>query len=148
MNHIDYRYISNPWAKFNNRWWLHWFKLNYLWYDICDCWERAFKGYAKADIFNLDQYHCGITLGLLEYYRQKHTGYMQGLTEEEYEAKLDLIIDGFKAHMELLHEEDEKTLAMSTEKYVIYDENRRKNIQQRFNLALDTLKDIYPSLWQ
>ena len=100
MGHVGWRYPYRRWGYGWSRW-LSILNLRPLMWDLRDLCQRAVRGWGDGDIFDLMSYHAGVTLGLLKHFRQHHVGYPGGMTNEEYEAKLDLAIDGWQAKCNL-----------------------------------------------
>lgn len=105
MAHVYWRYPNNSWRVFSKRWFLHWLDVRVFWYDLKDAVQRSRRGWADGDIFDLVSYHAGVTLGLLKHFKANHHGYMDGMTKEEYEAKLDLAVDAWEAKYALMTDE-------------------------------------------
>ena len=143
MKKADYIlwYSSNPWRKWCNRWWSHWIKLPLLlWDDLKDGIVRALWGYAPRDTYDMISYHAGLTLGLLKVFNERHMGYAYGMTPEEYEAKLDLAIDGWSARVELYSDKGWDY------KHQDYQE-WRKPLEARVEIGMKAFYEIYDSLW-
>lgn len=138
MGNVIWRYRINPWRKFCGRWWRHLFDLRLLWLDIVDAKDRALHGWASGDIFDMVSYHSGVTLGMLEHYKKNHCGY-SGESQEEYEAKLDLAIDAWRAKCALVNDEG-LAEAESYEKW-------RKPLERRWKNGITAFLEIYDSLW-
>ena len=139
MNHVGWRYFPNPWRRFCDRWWWHWFDLMAFWRDVKDACQRARQGWGNGDIFDLMNYHTGVTLGLLEHFKAHHNGYA-GDSPEEYEAKLDLAIDAWKAKEALLNYEGWDSSTITYEEW-------RKPLEARWEQGLPAFLEIYDSLW-
>lgn len=133
MNHVQWRYIDNHYRKFCSRWFTHWFDLRLLWLDIVDAYQRAMRGWADGDIYDLLSYHSGVTLGLLKHFKSNHTGYC-GESEEEYEHKLDLAIEAWQAKYDLVMG-------------VNHDPKKDDELREQFKENVKVFDDIYDSLW-
>lgn len=140
MNHVQNRYFPNPWRPFCDRWWGHWFNLMALWRDIRDASQRAKRGWADCDIFDLMSYHAGVTLGLLKHFRENHSGYIDGMTPEEYDAKIDISIDGWQAKWDYLNE-----IGWDCEKQS--HEEWSRPLLERWENGHAVFVEIYDSLW-
>ena len=78
-----------------------------FWGNICatvywlrHCWQRAFRGYADCDWWNMNGYLVSIILPMLrelKKYQHGYPGHGQASTPEKWDAILDRIIDGFEA---------------------------------------------------
>jgi hypothetical protein len=76
----------------------------------------------------------GVTIGLLKHFRHHHSGFA-GATNEEYEAKIDLAIDGWEAKYLLL-----------TDHYWDMPEES-KALEDRWEKGHIAFLEIYDSLW-
>jgi hypothetical protein len=134
MNHIGWRYHPNIWRKYGKRWWLHWFDVISIWRDLRDAAQRSVRGWGDGDIYGLMTYHAGVTIGLLKHFRDNHVGYMDGMTPEEYDAKIDEAISGWEAKYSLLT-------------YVYWDKpEEEKALEDRWLKGYTTFLEIYDSL--
>ena len=138
VNHVIWRY-KNSWRPFCDRWWLHWLDLRLLWWDLKDAYHRALRGWGNGDIWDLMTYHTAVTIGLLECFRENHQGYMDGMTPDEYDAKLDLALDAWRAKWDILN-----NIGWDTE--VDYQE-WRKPLEERWEKGIPVFLEIYDSLW-
>jgi len=136
-----YWHVKNPWRKYCDRWWLHWLKLpvRLLW-DIGDAWQRSRRGWAKGDIYDLCSYHAGLTRGIMEHYLKHHYGYCTE-TPEEYTAKLQTIVDGWKAMEDFLGP-DGCLMSIDDEKAW------RKELWEKWEKGMKEFTEFYPSFWQ
>lgn len=69
--------------------------------DIRDFIHRGIYGWAKDDAFDFVSTHSESTLGLLKHFRKTHRGYPDGMTEEEWNESLDMMIAGWQAMNDL-----------------------------------------------
>jgi len=60
-------------------------------------WQRAFRGYADCDSWNIDSYFNVTILPLLKRFRKNHCGYPASTTPEKWESILDRMIEAFEA---------------------------------------------------
>lgn len=61
------------------------------------CWQRAFRGYADCDWWDMDYYLVKIILPMLKELRKNSHAYPGDLTEEKWTVLLDEMILGFEA---------------------------------------------------
>jgi len=72
------------------------------------CWQRAFRGWADCDWWNMDAYLVGIILPMLRQLRKEQHGYPsygEASTAEEWDAILDRMIEGFEAADRVLNDD-------------------------------------------
>jgi hypothetical protein len=147
--HVYWRY-PNGWRKYCDRWWLHWLQMpSHLWWDLKDFFQRGRRGWANMDVGDLDDYHAGLTLGMLKHFREVMTGYIDGMTKEQYAALVDSAIDAWEAKIDLLREDSftldwEKT--PKDEYYAAYNA-WREALEQRWKRGMVDFIEIYDSLW-
>lgn len=100
--------LENPWRPNCDRWWLHWLKfpLN-LYHDLRRIYERGTRGHGRGDVGDLNDYAVVLMVNCLTQFKASNCAYPHDLTPEEWDAKLDLMIDGWKAMHELLSSADE-----------------------------------------
>ena len=134
MNHVQWRYIDNHYRKFCSKWFIHWFDLRLLWWDIVDAYQRAMRGWADGDIYDFCSYHSGVTLGLLKHFKEHHNGW-DGSSPEEYEHNLDAAISAWQAEYEL----------MMGIHYA--DPNKENELREQFKENVKVFDDIYDSIW-
>jgi hypothetical protein len=147
--HVYWRY-PNQWRPYCDRWWLHWLQMPLLlWLDLRDFFQRGVRGWADSDVGDLDDYHSGLTLQSLKHFRECMCGYIDGMTQEQYAALVDLAIDGWEAKVDLLREES-FTLDWETtpkdEYYAAYDAWKRA-LEDRWKAGMAAYMEIYDSLW-
>ena len=140
MSPVQWRYFPNPYRVLCGRWWRHFFDLQSLWYDLRDAVQRARRGWANGDIFDLMSYHAGVTLGLLNHFKAHHHGYMDGMTPEEYEAKLDLAVDAWEAKNALLTDANWDAENQSYEEW-------SAPLIERWEKGHPAFLEVYDSLW-
>lgn len=83
-------------------WWRYW--LNPRTYTRALRWgyQRASRGYADCDLWSIDAYLCGILVPGLKQFRDQTHSHPGDLTFEEWQAKVDVMIVGFQAHIDLM----------------------------------------------
>lgn len=140
MNHVGWRYFRNPWRKYCWRWWKHLFNARALYFDIRDTIQRARRGWGNGDIFDLMTYHAGVTIGLLKHFKANHHGYIESMGVEDYEAALDLAIDGWEAKYALLTGEGLDDDKFSYEEW-------SSALERRWKKGYAAFLEIYDSLW-
>lgn len=74
-------------------------------------WQRAFRGWADCDVWNMNSYLARIIVPMLEHMKKNHCGVPSEFLKEkdlkieeaskEWESTLDLMIEGFKTYEEL-----------------------------------------------
>lgn len=70
-------------------------------------WQRARHGYSEADTWGFDFYLSGVIAGGLQRIRDRGIGYPNGMTFEEWNAKLGEMIAGFEAARHAMHHMEE-----------------------------------------
>lgn len=94
LNSGGFRVGSRGWLKY----WL-----NPRTYTRAARWgyQRASRGYADCDLWSIDSFLCGVLVPGLKQFRNQTNSHPSDLTFEEWQAKVDVIIAGFQAHIDL-----------------------------------------------
>jgi len=66
-------------------------------YWLRSCHQRAFKGWADCDCWDMDYYLSKIIPAMLRDLKDNRFGQPEELTEEEWDKKIDEMIEGFEA---------------------------------------------------
>ena len=124
------------------RFWTHW--LNPLTHARRVKWllQRAFRGYADCDLWSFDSYLAGMIPKALYDLRTVKHGIPVGLTESEWNGKLDLMISGFEAARDINNPPD-RVVLNNTDKYVAWEKRKKK----RFEQGMTEFTEHFFSLW-
>lgn len=87
------------------KYWRGYFKIpEELYYWLKYSIQRAFRGYADCDVWNVDGYLCEIMPSMIKQLKEKTHGYPSHLSSpEEWETILNKIILGFEAGKKLIN---------------------------------------------
>ena len=87
-----------PWRRFVVSWFGYWLDPRTHWGALRDVYLRGRYGFAPSDTWSLDSYLTRWVPEALLYIRG--SGYPSNMTLEEWDAVIDEMIDGFRAHAE------------------------------------------------
>lgn len=102
--------------------------------------QRAYSGWAGGDTFDMVSYHAGVTLGMLQHFKINHMGHPDGMTQEEYDAKLDIAIDAWTAKYDLMTDRGWDPDKQSLDEW-------STPLKERWERGYPVFIDIYDSLW-
>ena len=91
-------------------------------------WQRAFRGYADCDWWNIDGYFYETTVPLLRILKENRHGYPGSLTDKKWDSILDRMIKAFEAANRVIN--------LDYEGDMIGDENMIKEMKKDEALLL------------
>lgn len=161
----DMKKNHSPWDKFILNPKNEWFR--WLIYNTKDVpndlyrkckrgWQRAYRGWAKEDVWNLDGYLSKVIRDSIQRLRNRHCGHPPNMTSEEWNKKLDNIIYTFDVNDKILNnywlalqkynEWKEKIYLEQKEEYCDFHVMTFKETE-KYEIGWNLFKQHYFDLW-